>query len=102
MRLSLFALLSLAAACTGAAPDQPAVAKALPTTKTAALHDSVQRLTSRRLEEAPSSGGYRVFQVKEGGAQVVVAKSREDGSVVTKCVESAEDGFLGAQGGSDK
>jgi hypothetical protein len=102
MRLLPLALVSLAAACAGTAPDQPAAAKALPSVKAAELHDSVQRLTSRRLEEAPSSGGYRVFKVREGGGQVVVARTREDGSVVTKCIESAEDGFLGAQGGSDK
>ena len=102
MRLLSFALLSLAAACTGTAPDQRAAAKSLPAARSSELHDSVQRLTARRLVESPGPAGYRVFKVQEGGSQVVVAKAKDDGSVEAKCVESADDGFLGGQGGNDK
>jgi hypothetical protein len=67
------------------------------------VHQIVQRLTSRRAEDTEATdrpGGFRIYQVKQGMGEVVLARTNSDGTVSTKCVGSAEDSrsFLGDEG----
>jgi hypothetical protein len=90
-------------ACSGAAPGEHPVAApaSLQTPKpTEDIHQIVGRLTSRgagNTEVTEGPGGIRLFQVRQGLGEVVLARTNSDGSVSTKCVSSADDSrnFLG-------
>lgn len=93
MRASLPVLwLSLCAACSGTALDKaPSSSASLASSE---LRAKVRLLTAKETATpVPGPGSLQIYKVQHG-SQVVVAKTNPDGTVTTKCVESADDGFL--------
>ena len=105
---SLALLLLLAAACSGQAPAGPANAvtprgagRSTALARTPDVPEAVRQLTARGPEtrdvtEGPTAGS-RVVRIRDGNAEVIVARTNPDGSVSTRCVDSAEgaQAFLG-------
>jgi hypothetical protein len=64
------------------------------------LRGSIRMLTSRAQENLEASPGHRpgtqLVRIREGFAEVVLAKTNADGTVSTRCVDSPEgaDAFL--------
>jgi hypothetical protein len=103
--LLIVSSLAAAAACSSAATPPGASSKALTKSPSGDLHDTVRRLTARQPGGAvatPGPGGYQVFKVQEGGAQVVVGRTNPDGTVTAKCVDSPDDTFLDDARGSQR
>jgi hypothetical protein len=105
MRFLLVVSSLAAAACSSAAPPSGGSAKSIVKAPSGDLHDTVRRLTARQAGSAvpaPGPGGYQIFQVQEGGSQVVVGKTNADGTVTAKCVDSPDDSFLDDARGSQR
>jgi hypothetical protein len=103
MRLLSLACLPLLAACSGAADRAALDAPPATAVQAAGIRASVARLTAPRLVETTPAGPqrFRIFKVEDGAGEVVVAKKAADGTVTTKCVESADDAFLGDGAGRE-
>jgi hypothetical protein len=98
---SLPLLLLLAAACSAQAPAAPASAvtpkaagRATTLARAPDVPEAVRQLTARGAETREvtegRTAGSRVFRIREGNAEVMVARTNPDGSVSTRCVDSAE------------
>jgi hypothetical protein len=92
--------LSLCAACGGTAFDKaPAPSASLVKTD---VREKVRQLTAKETATPVAGpGGLHVYKVEQG-SQVVVAKTNPDGTLSTKCVESADDSFLAPEKGSQQ
>ncbi len=100
-------MLVLLAACSANGPG-PAISAPSPARGPAAglaaapdLHESVRQLTARGAENLDVSAGpvpgTRIIRIRGGFNEVLVAKTNPDGTVSTRCVDSADeaDAFLG-------
>jgi hypothetical protein len=101
-------LLLLAAACSAQAPAGPASTKAprvdgrsTALARSPDVPEAVRQLTARGPETREVTegriAGSRVVRIRDGNAEVMVARTNQDGSVSTRCVDSAEgaQAFLG-------
>lgn len=98
----------LAAGCAAQPPDAPA-AKAPPRSAALAkpmdVPEAVGQLGSRSPEGREvvegSLPGSRLVRIRDGHAEVVIARANPDGTVSTRCVDSAEDARAFLEGTSE-
>lgn len=95
---SLILLVLLAAGCGARVPDAPssrASSRASALAKPMDVPEAVGQLGSRSPEGREvvegSVPGSRLVRIRDGHAEVVIARSNPDGTVSTRCVDSAED-----------
>lgn len=102
---AFFWMLVLLAACSANGPG-PAISAPSPRGPAAGLaaapdiHESVRQLTARgpdNLDVSAGPVGTRIIRIRGGYNEVLVAKTNPDGTVSTRCVDSADgaDAFLG-------
>jgi hypothetical protein len=97
---SLALLLLAVGACSADAPNQAALASGTaPSRATSRLQaidvaESVRQLSSRapqnREESEGPTPGSRLVRIRDGFAEVLVGRANPDGTVSTRCVDSAE------------
>jgi hypothetical protein len=105
---SLVLLVLLSGGCAVQAPDAPsskAATRSSALAKPMDVPEAVGQLSSRspqgREVVEGSVPGSRLVRIRDGYAEVVIARSNPDGTVSTRCVDSAEDARAFLEGTSD-
>gem|GEM_PF-3692160 len=97
-------MLALLAACStdgpGPAISAPSAARG-PSAGLTDIHENVRQLTARSADNLEVSAGpvpgSRIVRIRAGYSEVVLARTNPDGTVSTRCVDSANgaEAFLG-------